>query len=65
MFLVGADAYQQQGWLDLLLRAPAASLTVGWTVSAEQFEARLLGAECTATAETESYDACPYDACVR
>ena len=55
MFLVGTDAYRQQSWLDLLLRAPEASLTVGWTVSAKQFEARLLGAECTVTAETESY----------
>ena len=56
MFLVGTDAYRQQSWLDLLLRAPEASLTVGWTVSAEQFQARPMGVKCTASAEPESHD---------
>ena len=55
MLLVGADDRQQQGWLALLLRAPEASLAVGWRVVAERFEARFLGAESTASAEPESY----------
>ena len=56
MLLVGADDRQQQGWLALLLRAPEASLAVGWTVAAERFEARFLalGAESTASAEPQS-----------
>ena len=55
MLLVGADDRQQQGWLALLLRAPEASLAVGWTVFDEQSGARLLGAESTASAEAESH----------
>ena len=55
MLRVGADDRQQQGWLALLLRAPEASLAVGWTVAGERFEARFLGAESTASAEAESH----------
>jgi len=40
----------------MLLRAPEASLAVGWTVAGERFEARFLGAESTASAEAESHD---------
>ena len=55
MLLVGADDRQQQGWLAMLLRAPEATLAVGWTVAGERFEVRFLGAESTASAEPESY----------
>jgi len=57
VLLIGTDDRQQQGWLALLLRAPEASLAVGWTVFDEQSGARLLGAEITASAEAESYRA--------
>ena len=55
MLLVGADERQQQGWLALLLRAPEASLAVGWTVAGERFQARRMGVECTASSEPESH----------
>ena len=55
VLLVGTDDRQQQGWLAMLLRAPEASLAVGWTVAAERLRARLPGAESTASAEPESY----------
>ena len=64
MLLIGADDRQeQQGWLALLLRAPEASLAVGWTVAASRLRARFLGAESTASAEPQSLSTAN-DACV-